>query len=87
VAAEIHRRGGYAVLFSANMVAIDMLATDLTGQRRVSIQVKSKQRRTFPVMGCGPTFNTCLARKRDHVMTAARRLVIASWFRGAAAAR
>jgi hypothetical protein len=42
VAAEIHRRGGYAVTFAGNMPGIDILASDLADSRRISIQVKSK---------------------------------------------
>lgn len=42
VAAEIHRRGGYAVTFASNMPGIDILASDLADTRRVSIQVKTK---------------------------------------------
>lgn len=42
VAAEIHRRGGYAVTFAGNMPGIDLLASDRDNTRRVSIQVKTK---------------------------------------------
>ena len=42
VAAEIHRRGGYAVTFAGNMPGIDILASDAADSRRISIQVKSK---------------------------------------------
>ena len=42
VAAEIHRRGGYAVTFAGNMPGIDILASDLADTRRISIQVKAK---------------------------------------------
>jgi hypothetical protein len=42
VAAEIHRRGGYAVTFAGNMPGIDMLACDVTKSRRISIQVKTR---------------------------------------------
>ena len=42
VAAEIHRRGGYAVTFAGNMPGIDMLASDRGNTHRVSIQVKTK---------------------------------------------
>jgi hypothetical protein len=42
VAAEIHRRGGYAVTFAGNMPGIDMLASDRDNTRRISIQVKTK---------------------------------------------
>jgi hypothetical protein len=41
-AAEIHRRGGYAVTFAGNMPGIDMLASDRDNTHRVSIQVKTK---------------------------------------------
>jgi hypothetical protein len=47
VAAEIHRRGGYAVTFAGNMPGIDVLASDLTDSRRVSIQVKTKSSGTW----------------------------------------
>lgn len=42
VAAEIHRRGGYAVTFAGNMPGIDILASDVADERRISIQVKTK---------------------------------------------
>jgi hypothetical protein len=42
VAAEIHRRGGYAVTFAGNMPGIDILASGPVDQRRISIQVKAK---------------------------------------------
>jgi len=42
VAAEIHRRGGYAVTFSGNMKGIDLLASDVTHNRKIDIQVKTK---------------------------------------------
>ncbi len=42
VAAEIHRRGGYAVMFTGNMPGIDMLASNRDNTHRVSIQVKTK---------------------------------------------
>jgi hypothetical protein len=42
VAAEIHRRGGYAVTFAGNMPGIDILACDITESRRISIQVKTR---------------------------------------------
>ena len=47
VAAEIHRRGGYAVTFDGNMPGIDILASDLTDSRRISIQVKTKRSGTW----------------------------------------
>ena len=42
VAAEIHRRGGYAVTFSGNMKGIDLLASDANHDRKIDIQVKTK---------------------------------------------
>ena len=42
VAAEIHRRGGYAVAFAGNMPGIDLLASDRDNTHRISIQVKTK---------------------------------------------
>lgn len=42
IAAEIHRRGGYAVTFSGNMPGIDILASDATHNNRITIQVKTK---------------------------------------------
>jgi hypothetical protein len=42
VAAEIHRRGGYAVTFAGNMPGIDILASDAADTRRISIQGKTK---------------------------------------------
>lgn len=47
VAAEIHRRGGYAVTFAGNMPDIDILACDVTKARRISIQVKTKTSGTW----------------------------------------
>ena len=47
VAAEIHRRGAYAVTFADNMPGIDILASDLTGTRRISIQVRTKSSGTW----------------------------------------
>jgi hypothetical protein len=44
VAAEIHRRGGYAVTFSGNMKGIDLLASDAEHDRKISIQVKTRTR-------------------------------------------
>jgi hypothetical protein len=46
-AAEIHRRGGYAVTFAGNMPGIDILASDLADSRRISIQVKTKRSGTW----------------------------------------
>jgi hypothetical protein len=51
VAAEIHRRGGYAVTFAGNMAGIDLLATDDAGERRISIQVKAKRSGTWHADG------------------------------------
>jgi len=42
VAAEVLRRGGYAVTFSGNMPFIDVLASDQDHARRAVIQVKTK---------------------------------------------
>jgi hypothetical protein len=42
VAAEIHRRGGYAVTFSGNMKGIDLIASDVNHMRKIDIQVKTK---------------------------------------------
>src|SRR4051794_1004497 len=42
VAAEIHRRGGYAVTFAGNMPGIDILASDVSYTRQVTIQVKTR---------------------------------------------
>lgn len=47
VAAEIHRRGGYAVTFSGNMHDIDLLASDANHDRVISIQVKTKTSGTW----------------------------------------
>lgn len=47
VAAEIHRRGGYAVTFSGNMKGIDLLASDVEHERVISIQVKTKTAGTW----------------------------------------
>ena len=42
VAAEIHRRGGYAVTFAGNMPGIDIIASDADHMRRVTLQVKTR---------------------------------------------
>jgi Holliday junction resolvase-like predicted endonuclease len=42
VAAELHRRGAYAVTFAGNMPGIDILASNVARTRTVSIQVKTK---------------------------------------------
>lgn len=47
VAAELHRRGAYAVTFSGNMPAIDILASDVVRTRTVSLQVKTKTTGTW----------------------------------------
>src|SRR5262249_51384848 len=43
VAAELHRRGAYAVPFAGNMPEIDILASDVNQVRTVAIQVKTKR--------------------------------------------
>jgi hypothetical protein len=43
VAAELHRRGAYAVPFAGNMPEIDILASDVSQSRTVAIQVKTKR--------------------------------------------
>lgn len=47
VAAELHRRGAYAVTFSGNMPDIDIFASDVARDRTVSIQVKTKTAGTW----------------------------------------
>lgn len=47
VAAELHRRGAYAVTFSGNMPNIDILASDVEQTRAVQIQVKTKTTGTW----------------------------------------
>ena len=47
VAAELHRRGAYAVTFSGNMPNIDILASDVDQFRTVAIQVKTKTAGTW----------------------------------------
>jgi len=47
VAAELHRRGAYAVPFSGNMPDIDILASDVGQTRTVTIQVKTKTAGTW----------------------------------------
>ncbi len=37
VAAEIHRRGGYAVTFAGNMPGIDILASDVDHERKITL--------------------------------------------------
>jgi hypothetical protein len=51
VAAEIYRRGGYAVTFAGNMAGIDILASNIDDSRRISIQVKTKHSGTWQVDG------------------------------------
>jgi hypothetical protein len=51
VAAEMHRRGGYAVTFAGNMPAIDILASDRDLVRRITIQVKTKAKGTWHAQG------------------------------------
>src|SRR5437016_4726435 len=41
VAAELHRRGAYAVTFAGNMPRIDILASNVGQTRTVMIQVKT----------------------------------------------
>lgn len=43
VAAELHRRGAYAVTFAGNMPEIDILASNTSQTRTVAIQVKTKR--------------------------------------------
>jgi hypothetical protein len=50
VAAELHRRGAYAVTFSGNMPEIDILASDVTRRRTVAIQVKTKTAGTWQTL-------------------------------------
>ena len=47
VAAELHRRGAYAVTFSGNMPRIDVLASNVDRSRTVAIQVKTKTAGTW----------------------------------------
>jgi Holliday junction resolvase-like predicted endonuclease len=47
VAAELHRRGAYAVTFAGNMPGIDVIASNLDQTRTVTIQVKSKTSGTW----------------------------------------
>jgi hypothetical protein len=47
VAAELHRRGAYAVTFAGNMPEIDILASDVGQNRTVAIQVKTKRSGTW----------------------------------------
>lgn len=47
VAAELNRKGAYAVSFAGNMPAIDVLASNLDQSRIVTIQVKTKRTGTW----------------------------------------
>lgn len=47
VAAEIHRRGGYAVTFAGNMPGIDILASNVDHMRKISLQVKTRTAGTW----------------------------------------
>lgn len=47
VAAELHRRGAYAVTFAGNMPEIDILASDAGQTRTVAVQVKTKRSGTW----------------------------------------
>lgn len=47
VAAELNRRGAYAVTFAGNMPKIDIFASDFSLTRKVSIQVKSRLKGTW----------------------------------------
>lgn len=47
VAAELHRRGAYAVTFAGNMPRIDILATNTEQTRTAAIQVKTMTARTW----------------------------------------
>ena len=47
VAAELNRRGAYAVTFAGNMPKIDILASDTEQTRTVSIQVKTRRTGTW----------------------------------------
>lgn len=43
VAAELNRRGAYAVTFAGNMPKVDIVASNVGGAREVSIQVKTRR--------------------------------------------
>lgn len=47
VAAELNRRGAYAVTFAGNMPKIDILASDTDRERTISIQVKTRRTGTW----------------------------------------
>ncbi len=47
VAAELNRRGAYSVTFSGNMPGIDIIASNVTRNRTVFIQVKTRRAGTW----------------------------------------
>lgn len=47
VAAELNRRGAYAVTFAGNMPKIDIVASNVGRTREVSIQVKTRRSGTW----------------------------------------
>ena len=47
VAAELHKRGAYAVTFAGNMPHIDVIASNRDQSRTVTIQVKTKTSGTW----------------------------------------
>lgn len=47
VAAELNRRGAYAVTFAGNMPRIDILASNFDQTRTISIQVKTRRSGTW----------------------------------------
>ena len=47
VAAELNRRGAYAVTFAGNMPKIDILASNTERDRTVSVQVKTRRTGTW----------------------------------------
>lgn len=44
VAAELNRRGAYAVTFAGNMPGIDIMASNVSRKRTVGLQVKTRRR-------------------------------------------
>ena len=46
-AAELNRRGAYAVTFAGNMPKVDILASNIDGTRTVRIQVKTRRSGTW----------------------------------------
>ena len=44
VAAELCRRGAYAVILTGNMPGVDLLASDVNGESVLQIQVKTKRK-------------------------------------------